>query len=250
MNINSNGYVLGFAVGVCVVMSSMLALASSALRDAQRAAEEFDRQKNVMVAARLIDADGRRPGAERAATRSELEDLYSRQVEEKVLVLETGEFDPELKPADYPRMKPEEQKRYRVVALAHDSAGKTDAIVLPISGKGLWSIIYGYLALEPDGKSVKGVTFYKHGETPGLGGECENPEWTAKWVGKKLLGGNGELIGISIKKGKVDPAIPMEKEHMVDGLSGATITGRGITRFLKSDLEGYRPYLSRIWGKD
>lgn len=247
MNINSNGYVLGFAVGICVVMSAMLALTSTALKSTQLAAEEFDRQKNVMMAAALVDAEGRIAGHERIATRQELEQLYKQQIEEKVLVAATGEFDPKLTPADFGKMKPAEQESYRVVAIAKTAQGKIDAYVLPISGKGLWSIIYGYLALEPDGNKVKGVTFYKHGETPGLGGEVENPEWTAKWVGKTILGDGDKLAYIAVKKGAVDPSIPNEKNHMVDGLSGATITGRGITNFVKSDLDAYKPYLSKIW---
>lgn len=249
MNINSNGYVLGFAVGVCVVMSAMLAVTASALKDTQLAAEEFDRQKNVMMAAALIDAEGKLPGQERIATRPELEQLYQKQIEEKVLVVETGEFAANLTPKDFKVMRPADQAKYRVVAIAKDAQGKIDALVLPISGKGLWSIIYGYLAMEPDGNRVKGVTFYKHGETPGLGGEVENPEWTAKWVGKTILDEGGKLVGVGVKKGQIDPNIPNEKMHMVDGLSGSTITGRGVTNFLKTDLESYRPYLSKIWPK-
>lgn len=239
MNINSNGYVLGFAVGICVAMSAMLAVTSAALKGTQLAAEEFDRQKNVMMAAGLVQPGDLRP-------RVELEKLYDDRVEEKVLEIATGEFV-KLTPKDYSQLKAAEQDRYRVVAIAKDPQGKVEAYVLPIWGKGLWSIIYGYLALEPDGNKVKGVTFYKHGETPGLGGECENPEWTAKWVGKSILAADGKLVGVAVKKGTVDPSIANEKDHMVDGLSGATITSRGITNFLKTDLEGYRAYLTKIW---
>lgn len=247
MNINSNGYVLGFAVGICVVMSAMLALTATALKSTQLAAEEFDRQKNVMMAAGLIDPEGHIGNATEVADRAEMEKLYKDRVEEKVLVLATGEFSDKT-PQDYARMKPEEQTGYRVVAIAVDEQKQVEAYVLPISGRGLWSTIYGYLALEPDANKVKGVTFYKHGETPGLGGEIENPDWTSKWVGKLILE-NGKLESITVKKGTVDPAIPKEMRHMVDGLSGATITGRGVSKFLHQDLEAYQPYLRRIWGK-
>lgn len=242
MNINSNGYVLGFAVGICVAMSAMLALTSAALKPTQLAAEEFDRQKNVMIAADLVLPDDPRP-------RPELEKLYTERIEEKVLELESGKFAA-MTPKEYAKLKGSEQERYSVIAVAKDDKGHPEAYVLPISGKGLWSIIYGYIALDPDGNHVKGITFYKHGETPGLGGEVENPEWTAKWKGKTILDDSGKLVSIAVKKGQVDPGLPVEKNHMVDGLSGATITSRGVTTFLAKDLQAYRPYLSTIWAKN
>jgi Na+-transporting NADH:ubiquinone oxidoreductase subunit C len=135
--------------------------------------------------------------------------------------------------------------RYRSVAIGKGDDGKT-TFVLPISGKGLWSTIYGYLALDEDGNTVRGVTFYKHGETPGLGGEVENPAWCAQWQGKTILGDGGKLVGIEVKKGKVDPAKPAEKAHKVDGLSGATITSNGVTKFVKADLEAFGAYLASV----
>lgn len=241
MNTSSNGYVLGFAVGLCVVISSALSLTAGALKETQLAAEEFDRQKNVMIAAGLLKPDEVRP-------RAELEQLYHDRVEEQVLELATGETG-KVQPEAFKKMRDAERKPYRLIAVTKDSAGKPDALVLPISGPGLWSILFGFLALESDGAHVRGLTFYKHGETPGLGGECENPEWTAKWVGKSILDGAGKLVSVTVKKGHVDPSVPREKAHMVDGLSGATITCNGINKFLHSDLESYSPLLRKFWQK-
>jgi len=190
MNINSNGYVMGFAVGVCVVISAALAVTANALRPAQLAAEKFDKQKTVMIAAGLIQLGDPRP-------RAELEELYQKRVQERVLDCATGKFvdalsGPELEaaqrhlggsfvvpktPDDLDRSQaPDRDKWLRTVAVALQQDGKTaDAYVLPIFGKGLWSDLYGYLAVEADGARVRGITFYKHGETPGLGGEVENP---------------------------------------------------------------------------
>jgi Na+-transporting NADH:ubiquinone oxidoreductase subunit C len=241
MNTSSNSYVLGFAVGLCVIMSAALSLTAAALKPAQAAAEEFDRQKNVLLAAGLLQPDEVRP-------RAELEQLYKQRVEERVLELATGATG-KIAVDDFKKMKTAQQKPYRLIAVAKDAAGKADAWVFPVSGPGLWSILFGYLALEADGKTVRGITFYKHGETPGLGGECENPEWTAKWVGKTILDDSGQLVSITVKKGKVDATVPREKEHMVDGLSGATITSNGITAFVRRDLDAYRPLLEKIWSK-
>ncbi len=242
MNINSNGYVLGFAVGICVLMSSALAITANVLKPIQDAAAEYDRQKNVMSAAGLITDPDPRP-------RAELEQLYRDRIEEKVVDVTSGEIDASKTPADVAAMRtPADRARYRVVAVAKNESGAEDAFILPISGRGLWSTLYGYLALEHDASTVRGITFYKHGETPGLGGEVDNPNWKAAWKGKSILDG-GELVSVTVKKGKVDASIPREQAHMVDGLSGATITCTGVTKFVKSDLEAYRLYLSKFWKK-
>lgn len=240
MNTSSNGYVLGFSVVVCVVMSAALALTATALKPLQAASAEFDRQKNVMIAAGLV-----RPGDTRS--RPELEQLYQQRVTETVIEKATGKPAEGITPKDYAAMKEQEQKRYAVVATTRGDDGKLGAIVLPVSGKGLWSTIRGYLALEGDANTVRGITFYSHGETPGLGGEVENPTWTAQWEGKHILAEDGNLFSIVVKKGKVDPTVPKEERHYVDGLSGATITSNGVTKFVRADLEGLRPYLSQYW---
>jgi Na+-transporting NADH:ubiquinone oxidoreductase subunit C len=241
MNTSSNGYVLAFAVGLCVVISSALSLTAGALKETQQKAEEFDRQKNVMLAAGLLRPDEVKP-------RAELERLYQDRVDERVLELASGETG-KITVEAFKKMRDADKKPYRLIAVAKDAAGKPDAWVFPISGPGLWSILFGFLALEADGQHVRGLTFYKHGETPGLGGECENPEWTAKWVGKSITDDAGKLVSVTVKKGHVDPTIAREKEHMVDGLSGATITSNGITTFLQHDLQGYLPLLTKIWSK-
>jgi Na+-transporting NADH:ubiquinone oxidoreductase subunit C len=241
MNINSNGYVLGFAVLVCVVISSGLAATATALGPTQASAAEFDRQKNVMIAGGLIQEGDPRP-------RAELEAIYQKRVQERVVDLETGKLDPAKTSADVAAMKDAKDKaRYRVIAVALDDQGKEEAFILPTSGKGLWSTLYGYLALDRDGSTVRGITFYAHAETPGLGGEVDNPSWKAQWKGKSVRNEKGELVSITVKKGKVDGSIATEKRHFVDGLSGATITCNGVNKFVKADLQAFKPYLSQFW---
>jgi Na+-transporting NADH:ubiquinone oxidoreductase subunit C len=251
MNTSSNGYVLGFAVAVCVAMSSMLAFTATSLKPAQDAAAEFDRQKNVLMAAGLATATDTR-------SQKDLEKLYTDRIRELVIDTVDGSVQKEVKSRDVDRLNAEAaakeadkakkraaQTRLRVVSVATGDDGGS-SFVLPISGKGLWSTIYGYLALAGDAATVKGVTFYKHGETPGLGGECENPEWCATWRGKSILDESKKLVGVIVKKGKVDDSVAEEKRHKVDGLSGATITSDGITRFVKSDLAAFEPYLASL----
>ncbi len=249
MNTSSNGYVMGFAIGVCVIISAALAVTANSLKPIQDEAAEFDRQKNVMVAAGLVET-----GDTRSA--DVLKKLYVDRVQEAVVNTKSGEVLTGKSAKDAAQMNkdaaaadPSDKgaaNRFRVVATTKGADGKIEAVVLPISGKGLWSTIYGYLALEGDLEKVRGVTFYKHGETPGLGGECENPVWCAQWKGKSIRGEGKKLVGIEVKKGKVDPTIPYDKAHRVDGLSGSTITCNGINRFVLADLTAFEGYLATL----
>jgi Na+-transporting NADH:ubiquinone oxidoreductase subunit C len=118
-------------------------------------------------------------------------------------------------------------------------------VVLPVQGYGLWSTLYGFLALEADLRTIRGITFYEHGETPGLGGEVDNPRWKSRWVGRLALDDQGEPK-IEVIKGPAGP--PQEDPYRVDGLSGATLTARGVTNlvhfWLSSDIFG--TYLDRL----
>ena len=119
-----------------------------------------------------------------------------------------------------------------------------EAFIIPISGKGLWSTLFGYFALEMDLNTVIGITFYKHGETPGLGGEVEKKWFQNNFVGKKIFNQTGELVSIKVVKGKVNDLYSGEAlKHGVDGISGATVTSRGVSDFLKRDLLKYEQYL-------
>ena len=119
-------------------------------------------------------------------------------------------------------------------------------IILPVHGKGLWSTMYGFLALQPDLRTVTGFSFYEHGETPGLGGEVDNPTWKAMWPGKQVFDENGD-IAVEVAKGRVNPN-DADAIYQVDGLAGASITARGVTNLLHFWLgnAGFGPYLEKL----
>ena len=119
-------------------------------------------------------------------------------------------------------------------------------IILPVYGKGLWSTMYAFLALDKDLETVTGVTFYEHGETPGLGGEIENPRWNNLWKGKDAFDDNFN-VQLEIIKGTVDRNRP-QAIYQIDGLSGATITARGVDKMIKFWLgdNGYAPFLNKL----
>lgn len=124
-------------------------------------------------------------------------------------------------------------------------AGALEQVILPVSGAGLWSTMYGYLSVEPDGRTVRGLRFYEHAETPGLGDQVEKTDWLAQWPGKQLYDDTG-AVRIEVVRGKVMAGA--DAIYQVDGMSGATLTGRGVSDFLRHWVgpEGFGPYLQQL----
>jgi Na+-transporting NADH:ubiquinone oxidoreductase subunit C len=124
--------------------------------------------------------------------------------------------------------------------------GRTIKYILPVYGKGLWSTMYGFIALDTDLTTIQGFTFYEHGETPGLGGEVDNPRWKQIWVGKQAYDAEGR-VQIRVIKGRVDPSAP-EARFQIDGLSGSTLTTRGVDNLVRFWLgpDGYGPTMERL----
>ncbi len=120
------------------------------------------------------------------------------------------------------------------------------SIILPVSGYGLWSTLYGFLALDADGQTVQSINFYDQAETPGLGGEVVNPNWRALWNGKKVYSESGEPV-LTLIKGVVDTN-KAGSEYQVDGLAGATLTSVGVSNLVKYWMsnEGFASYLNKI----
>ncbi|MDA8935473.1 NADH:ubiquinone reductase (Na(+)-transporting) subunit C, partial [Gammaproteobacteria bacterium] len=104
-----------------------------------------------------------------------------------------------------------------------------DKLILPIRGYGLWGTLYGYMAIEEDFNTVAGLEFYDHKETPGLGAEVDNPRWKAMWPGKKIY--KNDEVKLTVIKGKVQ-SDDANNDYKVDGLSGATLTSRGVTNMI------------------
>ena len=137
--------------------------------------------------------------------------------------------------------------RLPIYVVKADDGGQASVYAIPVHGKGLWSTLYGYLALESDLDTIKGMTFYKHGETAGLGAEIAKPWFQENFVGKKIF--DGEVLrSIEVVKGKVEQLIadPDDQIYAVDGISGASITGRGVADLLKEKLGIYEPYVKRV----
>jgi Na+-transporting NADH:ubiquinone oxidoreductase subunit C len=122
-----------------------------------------------------------------------------------------------------------------------------EAYIIPIDSRGLWGRILGYLAIKDDGSTISGFTVYKHSETPGLGGEIEQNWFQKNFVGKKIVNLQGNFVSIRIAKGAVDDIISKEKQlNYVDGISGATLTGKFLSEGLQDILRDYEPVSVRF----
>lgn len=236
------------AVLLCIACSLVVSTAAVVLKPAQKYNQELDRKKNILAAAGLLNAE------------QSIEEQY-KQVTEKVVNLETGEYTDRFEGQRFNQMKLTRDEELSI-DLQNDPAGigrrenfaevylvqkdgELDKIILPVRGYGLWSTLYGFLALEADANTIAGLGFYQHGETPGLGGEVDNPKWKAQWVGKEVYK-DGE-VEIELVKGGVDPQRP-GSEYKVDALSGATLTSNGVTYLLQFWLgeRGYKEFLQNV----
>ncbi len=248
-------YNLLFSAAVCGVCAIFVSSLAVALHDRQEVNELLFKQANVLEAAGLT-----KPGEKLA--REAIEQQF--QSFEVVLVdlatgaeVATGEeaaaFDQRQARQDPERSREAPDNRASVFRLPHRAqvfklrgeSGEVEKIILPIEGYGLWSTLYGFLALSADTQTIEGITYYEHGETPGLGGEVDNPRWKSKWQGRMAFG-EGGAPKIKVIKGPAGP--PAEDPYEVDGLAGATITARGVTNMLQFWLgdDGFGPYLRNL----
>jgi len=244
---------LTVAILLCVVCSVLVSTAAVKLRPLQEKNAALFTKKNILIAGGLMEEGG------------EIETLFQR-IEPKIVDLATGEFDDSINAADYDQRAAAKTTDLSVVIPKDKDLGniirrakkapvylvkegdQIETLILPFHGKGLWGTMYGFLALASDGNTVKGITFYEHKETPGLGGEVENQRWQKQWVGKKLFDEDDRLV-IDLLKGSVDKSKP-KAIHQVDGLSGATITTDSVDNFIRYWLDdhGFGKFLAKVKG--
>ena len=250
----SNAYIIGFATTVCLVCSIVVSTSAVALRERQDRNKVLDRQTQVLVVAGLLE-EGQKASPE------DVESIFDENIQIRVINLETGEYEDSIESSTYDQRKATKDPSASRTAPANN-AGLTrlpdnalvyqrveddavQSLILPIEGKGLWSTLYGFIALAPDTTTIQGITFYEHGETPGLGGEVDNPNWKALWVGRQAYD-NDWAPAIEVIKGAAGPVA--EDPFRVDGLSGSTLTARGVTNLVQFWLgeNGFDPYLERL----
>ena len=239
------------ALFVSLVCSSFVASAAIVLQPLQVENAILDKRRNILQVAGLWDPE------------ADVEELFA-SIEPRVVDLGTGayaedidpeSFDPEEAakdpdlgvqiPADLDVAKVRRRSKYALIYLVREG-DEVSKIILPVSGYGLWSTLYGFLALESDANTVADITFYAHGETPGLGDFIVRPAWRELWHGKRAFDESGNLE-LQVVKGRVSTDDPLADYH-VDGVSGATLTGNGVSNMMTYWLgdHGYGPFLQSI----
>lgn len=240
-------YIAGFATVICLVCSVIVSGSAVALKERQEENKVLDRQKKVLNVAGLLAENAQ-------VSKDEVGKLFEKHVRARIVDFATDKFDTKTDAATYEEKKllsdpaqhdvlddkPAGVKKFPKKGMVYEIVlGKdVEMLVLPIRGKGLWGEMKGYVALSSDTKTVRGLTYYAHVETPGLGGEVDNPKWKAIWPGKLAF------------DAKWKPAIKVVKgagsgPHQIDGLSGATITSRSVgaqVRFWLSE-RAFGPFL-------
>ena len=244
----STKYIIGFAAVICLVCSVIVSGSAVSLKERQTINKQLDQKKKVLGVVGLYDSS-------EAITPDEINSRFADSIQARLVDLSKGNYvdisAEEL--AKYDQRKARQDPARSSAADANDAqvarvpnqalvylfmkGGEVEKLVLPVEGKGLWSTMYGYVALESDTTTIAGLTFYEHGETPGLGGEVDNPNWQALWPGRKAFDGSW-VPKIDVIKGAAKPAD--QDPYQVDGLSGATITSRGVGALLRFWLEDQR----------
>lgn len=242
------------ALSVCLVCSIVVSASAVLLKPTQLSNKKEDFQRNILSAAGLLQKD--------LSVAEQFEKISTRYVD-----LETGNFVDDVPEGYDPRKAARDPMQSVILSKEEDIAklnrrekiatvfivkdgDKIDKVILPIKGYGLWSTLYGFLALESDLNTVAGLGFYEHAETPGLGGEVDNPNWKAQWVGKRIYK-DGE-VELEVIKGKSSGLPEAAQNYTIDGLSGATLTTKGIDNLVKYWMgdDGYKPFLANITGGD
>lgn len=254
------------ATALCLVGAVLVSGSAVILKPLQVSNKALDEKRNILDVVGMLDKD------------TNVERAFS-QFEAKIVDLETGDYVSSIDPESYNQRKAKKdpamsveipaskdiakigrKPKYAKVYLVKEGE-KVKAVILPVSGYGLWSTMYGFMALEADGQTVIGLNLFDQAETPGLGGEVVNPKWKALWKGKKLYKVGSEEgkefhakshteVGdpaLSLVKGSVDPSRP-GAEHQVDGLAGATLTSTGVNNLVRYWMghEGFSPYLAKF----
>ena len=253
MNKDSIGNTFFIATTLCLICSAVVALAAVGLKPFQDFNKALDKKKNILVIAGLFEKG-----------KTDVNQVFASLIDDRVIDLDSGDdvtseyagkqsdFDAEANlnedsdgsdvdpKRDIAVLKRREHRSHVYVVKKSETDATPRMYIFPIRGKGLWSTLRGFFAIDPDIKTVRGITYYEHAETPGLGGEVDNPDWKKKWPGKIAFDDAGKVI-IRVTKN-------VSTNSDIDALSGSTITSNGVTNMLRFWLgpDGFGPYLNRI----
>lgn len=223
----SNAYTFIFAVVMVVVVATALAFTATSLQPTQYENVRQEKMQSILATIGV------------AVDRAEAEALYDQYITEEIALRADGSVDEDADAfnIDLAKEIKREDEEQRFPLYIADVDGE-EYYIVPLRGNGLWNAIFGYIALQDDVNTIKGATFDHLGETPGLGAEITKTWFKESFNRKKIYDQNGDLIGVSVVKGGTTD----EDENEVDAISGATITGDGVSDMISERLRHYLPY--------
>lgn len=242
---HSNAYIIGFTAFLTVVLAMLLAGAKISLSEPQRIARELDTKKQILGAVRELGKE------------DDVMALYANHIESLVVDIngdavkqdkDGNPIEPEKVNIRKEYKKSNKAERYYPI-FKYKEGEQVVAYILPVYGKGLWDDIWGFVAMDPTYEKVLGAKFDHASETPGLGARITAPEIQARYVGKKIRNEKGEIVGVEMLKGE-NLAPSKVSDYQVDGMSGATITARGVNDMLKFYLQDYNNYFEKKGNTD
>ncbi len=240
----SNTYVIIFSAVLTIVLGGLLSLANQGLKPMQLKSIELDTKKKILGSVTDLQ---RKKG-------NEVLSMYEQTIASAVVDIEGNPIETDEKGAalaaedvDITRnfKKPVEQRQFPVfIYHAPGNEEEVEAYILPVIGKGLWGPIYGFVALDTDLNTIKGISLDHDKETPGLGARITGKDVQERYIGKKIFDESGELVSVSMLKGENNTAQALDAHH-IDGMSGATITGKGVNAMLLDYLGHYRKFIEK-----
>ncbi|WP_020531344.1 NADH:ubiquinone reductase (Na(+)-transporting) subunit C [Flexithrix dorotheae] len=235
----SNGYIIGFAAAMTIILGGLLSVTAVGLKERQKEQIVLETKKQILSA--VMSTEG--------IPKPKLSDIYGERIKSTVVDFDGNEIEgvvPENVKVDKEYKKSPENRQYPVFKyMSESNPDQVEAYILPLYGFGLWNYIWGYAAISSDLNTIYGISFDHVGETPGLGARITEKGVQDRYKGKKIKDESGEIVSVDMIKGEGNPNMD-SKPHQVDGMSGATITGKGVNSMLKSYLENYEAYLSKV----
>ena len=240
---DKNSYTILFAIGMVIVVGTLLSFAASSLNGRITDNKRIEKQQNILYA---MGINGNIEGDMAFVSKDKIADEFSKYIVKQLVV--TGNTAKENTEAYLIEVKKEQAKskngeQRELPLFVGEKDGKTFYIA-PIRGKGLWDAIWAYIAMDED-MVVQGVFFDHKAETAGLGANINKRFFMDDFIGEHLLS-NGSFKGIKVAKGNADPLNEDKTDNEVDAIAGATITGDGVTAMIRSELKLYVPYFKTL----
>ncbi|MDM8158798.1 NADH:ubiquinone reductase (Na(+)-transporting) subunit C [Labilibaculum sp. K2S] len=231
MNTQSNTYTFLYASIMVVLVAAVLSFAALQLKPRQTRNIEIEKKQDILKAVNI------------ASTPKDAEELYNQFIVQSFIVNSNGDITSEDKDATFAvDLKIENKKKLeerKLPVFIFKKEGIGEKMIIPIRGRGMWGPIWGFISMEPDGKTIYGATFGNKGETPGLGAEISKPEFQKPFSGKQIFDETGKFTSLALVKGGGAVGHP----HEFDAVSGGTVTSKGLEAMLRENLSSYEMYL-------